>query len=100
MDETRIQDNIEAIISTNEFRVIQVLKDLERMKRNIRFGNERDILRLLSDELYRVEIAVEMSSSNEEASIMLGMSDRTFYRKLQQVKLRKSGVITLKEEQE
>ena len=60
---------------------------LERLLEQTKNDKTIDLDKLLGDEAYRIKIALFMSDSKIKAAQILGMNERTFYRRLKQHKL-------------
>lgn len=60
---------------------------LERLLEQTKNDKTFDLDKLLGDEAYRIKIALFMSDSKIKAAQILGMNERTFYRRLKQHKL-------------
>jgi len=48
-----------------------------------------NLIRVLQDEKYRIQIALDHSSNNTQAMELLNMPETTFYRKLKKYKLKR-----------
>lgn len=83
MDAKKILERIDY----NESKIKVILEDLKALKAQTYLDGEVDVKKILSDEKYRMCIALKISNNNIEASELLNMSERTFYRKLRKYKL-------------
>jgi len=74
-------------IDFNEDKIRECLKDFEKLRTEVKdtaFSIEDfpDVMKLLSDEKYRMETAIKLTSNKKAAFELLRMNERTFYRKL------------------
>jgi hypothetical protein len=77
-------------IEFNEHKINESLKELKELKDNliVKYKHpEIDIKRLLQDEKYRYIIALKLSKNNVETAKLLGTTERTFYRKMNEFNL-------------
>ena len=76
----------------NENKVRECLKDIKDIRKEvgeivIRPSRIPEIMKLLSDERYRMVIALGFTNNRRETRKLLGMTERTFYRKLKKYEL-------------
>jgi len=71
----------------NENKINEALKEIKDLRDALVLDKEEipvNISMLLKDEKYRMITAISLSKTNIEASIMLGISERSFYRKIKE----------------
>ena len=73
----------------NEDKIRECLREIREIRSEIMVSNTYipEIERLLSDEKYRILLAISKSKNKKEAYRLLNMNERTFYRKIRKYKI-------------
>ncbi len=85
-----IKETLLKRLDFNEERIRKSLTDIAHIRQIIMSDEKEtkfDIIRLLGDEKYRIVKALEICKKREDTANLLGMTERTLYRKLKHYKL-------------
>jgi predicted transcriptional regulator YheO len=69
-------------IKFHEAKIMELMNEKKNYKSNLL--NTADSYKLLSSKKYRIELALAMTDTIKEASKLLGVSERTIYRHLEE----------------